>query len=88
MGVQKLRSYDMVQLPTQSSSRAVWSVSSCRLNVFVASVRMCCSCRPNREISARWAPSRNVPNWANAVRTGSGDDRASISVEGVSLETC
>lgn len=49
---------------------------------------MCSSCRPKREISTRCASRRKDPSWANAVKTGSVDDRAANSFEGVSPETC
>lgn len=49
----------------------------------MASVRICCSFRPKSEINERCAFSRKVPSWANAVRTGSAEDRATCSFDGV-----
>lgn len=78
----------MVQFPIQSPSRAIWSVSSCRLRVRVDSVKMCCSCRLKSDIKARWASSRKVPSWAKAVIAGSGEDRGVKSADRVLSSKC
>lgn len=49
---------------------------------------MCSSFRPKSVINERCASSRKVPSWANTVRTGSAEDRATCNFDSVVGPTC